>query len=205
MLAALNAARSDPPGYARQLAGFRRFYQGSLLRPPDSPVPIRTREGTVPVDEAVAFVAAQPARAPLRPSDLLAAAADDHVRSQAASGAVGHDEPRGIGPAERLRAHGGGGALAEVIAYGARRPADVIRQMIIDDDVPDRGHRRVLFDPTLRFAGVACGRHPVFRTMCVIDMAATWAAGGDTSPEQRARARAAIFARSFDLSTGPPK
>ena len=55
---------------------------------------------------------------------------------------------------------------------------DVIRQLIIDDGVADRGHRIVMFADHLRYAGVACGPHPEFGTMCVIDMADTPDAGG---------------------------
>ena len=57
-----------------------------------------------------------------------------------------------------------------MIEYGASDAMDAVRQLIVDDGVPDRGHRSILFDPSLRFAGVSCGAHPAYRSMCVIDL-----------------------------------
>jgi hypothetical protein len=45
-----------------------------------------------------------------------------------------------------------------------------MRQLIVDDGVADRGHRSIVFSGELRYAGAACGPHPVYRTMCVIDL-----------------------------------
>ena len=77
----------------------------------------------------------------------------------------------GSSPAERIRRRGGGlyGASGEVIAYGPEDAASFVRELIIDDGVPDRGHRTLLFSPRFRFAGAACGRHPGWRYMCVVD------------------------------------
>ena len=61
----------------------------------------------------------------------------------------------------------------EVITYGHHSPEGVIDQLLIDDGVPGRGHRFSLLRAERRYAGVACGRHPVHRTMCVIVMAET--------------------------------
>lgn len=193
VLAALNAARADPATYARGLEDYRRLYRGRFVHLPGDPVLERTREGIAPVTETIAFLAAHAEMAQLQPSDVLAATAADHVRAQSASGATGHVERGGISPLDRFRAHGGGGQLSEVIAYGPRDPADMIRQLFIDDGVADRGHRRILVDPSLRYAGVACGPHRVYRTMCVIDLSRSWNGGGAADPRSWALARAAAF------------
>lgn len=195
VLDALNVARADPATYAHGLEDYRRLYQGRFVHLPGDPVLERTREGIAPVTETIAFLTTRATMTKLQPSDVLAATAADHVRAQAASGATGHGERGGIGPLDRFRAHGGGGQLSEVIAYGPRDPADMIRQLFIDDGVAGRGHRRILVDPSLRYAGVACGPHRIYRTMCVIDLSRSWNGGGTADPKSWALARAAAFTR----------
>ena len=72
-----------------------------------------------------------------------------------------------------MERRGGGRYVAEVITYGSRTAADVVRQLVVDDGVPDRGHRTILFDPEFRFAGVACAPHPEYREACVVALART--------------------------------
>jgi uncharacterized protein YkwD len=50
-----------------------------------------------------------------------------------------------------------------------------VQGLLIDDGVADRGHRRNLLDPAVRVAGIACGRHAAYGTMCVIDLAGGYA------------------------------
>ena len=67
--------------------------------------------------------------------------------------------------------------FAENLAYGPERARDVVMGLIIDDGVPDRGHRRNIFDPRLRVIGVACGPHEVYGSMCVMDYAGEYTEG----------------------------
>lgn len=43
--------------------------------------------------------------------------------------------------------------------------------LIVDDGVPDRGHRQAIFNPAYTQVGVSCGRHVVYDWVCVIDLA----------------------------------
>jgi len=70
-----------------------------------------------------------------------------------------------------MRRYGRWSATGEAIAYGPDRAEDVILQLIVDDGVPDRGHRRILFNPAYALVGAACAPHPVWRTVCVLDFA----------------------------------
>lgn len=194
VLAALNAARSNPATYASGLNAYRKFFKANLVVMPGNPVDFETVEGTAPVDEAISYLAGSGTRGTLAPSALLARAATDHVQEQSLSGRTGHYSADGSAPGERVAKQGGGTLVAEVIAYGAVDAADVIRQLIVDDGVPDRGHRNLLFTPHLRYAGVACGPHPEFKTMCVIDLADTPDAQSDGGQFRRVRMAASDFA-----------
>lgn len=173
VLAELNRARTEPEGFARSLRDARAFYHGNLLARPGADAVYQTEEGVRPVDEAIAFVSREAARAPLAPATVLTAAAADHQAEQREDGSVGHAGTDGSTPGERVRRHGGDGYVGELIAYGSTDPADIVRQLVVDDGVADRGHRRLLFDGSLRYAGVSCGAHPVYRYMCVVTVGRT--------------------------------
>lgn len=171
VLAALNVARANPSTYADSLRTYRGFFHANVVTMPGSSVDFETEEGIAPVDEAIGFLAQQTPLVMLDQGTTLHDAALDHVREQGSNGRTGHFSADGSGPGERNARHGGGKQVAEVIAYGATDAADVIRQLIVDDGVRDRGHRVLMYADHLRYAGVACGPHPEFGTMCVIDMA----------------------------------
>lgn len=170
VLAELNRVRQDPAAYVATLARYRGWFHARLVRIPGETA-LATDEGVVPVNEAIATLGRLSARRPLAEDQVLAASAADHVADQSRSGAVGHVGGDGSTPGDRVERHGGSWEVAEMVTYGAETPADVVRQLVVDDGVPDRGHRRLLFSPNLAVAGIACGPHPVYRTMCVIDLA----------------------------------
>lgn len=173
VLAELNRARTDPAAFARTLRDTRGQYRGNLLAPPGADVTYLTQEGVVPVDEAIAFVDGEAPRAALAPATVLSAAAADHQAEQRGDGTVGHAGSDGSTPADRVRRRGGDIYVGELITYGSTDPAAIVRQLVVDDGVADRGHRRLLFDASLRYAGVACGSHPVYRYMCVVTVGRT--------------------------------
>lgn len=173
LLAELNSVRADPAAYAESLLRFRAFYQDKLIVVPGAPFLIATAEGVAPVNEAIVYLRDQRPRSVLSPTGPLASAAADLCAEQAADGAVGHDGADGSNPGERVTRRGGGIYVSEVIAYGGTTPTDMIRQLLIDDGVPDRGHRALLLADNVRFAGISCGPHPIYHTMCVVDFART--------------------------------
>ena len=182
----LNRFRSDPAGYADLLREYRSRFDGKLLiSDDDSEIDIMTREGVAAVDEAIRDLRHEKPLVELEWSDALARAAADHVAVQSRSGAVGH-YTRGSGPGERMKARGGGPYVNEVITYGHHTPEGVVDQLLIDDGVPDRGHRFSLLRTTHRYAGVACGNHPVHRTMCVIMMSETRDGSPPPPPKRKA-------------------
>jgi uncharacterized protein YkwD len=170
ILKEINLARTNPAGYANILRAFRHQFQGKLYHLPGSRALMRTSEGVPAVDKAIRSLSRQKPLRPLGWSDGLADAAGDLVDEQGATGATGHGA-RGT-MRERVERHGRWeDQIAENIYYGSRDPRLVVMQLIIDDGVPDRGHRKSIYNPVFGTAGVACGTHPRYDGMCVIEFA----------------------------------
>ena len=160
----INFARTNPAAYARDMmrqpASYGSGYAESFAE-----------QDPAAFDEAIDFLMRQQPLAPLSDDARLDAAARDHAAAQGPTGAVGHDS-RGSGPAQRMRSRGvWAGLAAENISYGYRTPRQVVQQLIVDSGVPGRGHRQNLFGRNYQSAGVACGRHRAYGSMCVIDFA----------------------------------
>lgn len=161
VLAEMNFARAHPAAYARELRDeSRRDDRYSSLAYEDRDA----------VEEAIDFLMRQPPLAPLQPDDRLAAAARAHTSAQGPRGELGHGAPGSLG--QRLQKNGlWAGLAAEDISYGHDTARDVVRQLIIDSGVPNRGHRNNIFGRAYQMAGVGCGAHSVYGSMCVIDFA----------------------------------
>ncbi|MET3666294.1 CAP domain-containing protein [Caulobacter sp. 1776] len=152
----INYARARPAEYARE-----------LRRAPDWAF---EQEEPGAVEEAIEFLERQPSLAPLKGDRRLDAAARAHAQAQGLRGDVGHGPAGSLG--QRLRANGVfAGLCAENISYGQQDARAIVRQLIIDSRVAGRGHRRNIFSSGYSAAGVACGEHRQWGSMCVIDFA----------------------------------
>ncbi|AFZ16520.1 CAP domain-containing protein [Allocoleopsis franciscana] len=154
----INQVRSNPSAYADLIERTRNS--------------IRTQEGSSVIDETIQFLRLTPPKPPLTSSRGLTQAARDHVNDQRPKGSIGHDGSDGSNPGTRINRYGSFQTTwGENISYGMNKARSVVMQLLIDDGVPSRGHRKSIVDPDYRVAGVACGSHARYRTMCVIDYA----------------------------------
>ncbi|QWV95731.1 CAP domain-containing protein [Geomonas oryzisoli] len=170
VLAETNAARRNPQRYAEYIREFRRSFIGKGYRLPGSLNVVMTSEGKGALDEAVQFLSRQRPLPALSWSPGLAKAAADLVREQSASGETGHGERGDM--RKRIEQHGSWrSTIGENISYGPDTARQVVMGLIIDDGVPDRGHRKNIFNRSYATAGIACGPHPLYRTICVMDLA----------------------------------
>ncbi len=166
VLEEVNFARTHPADYARELrdeqvSGHRgRGWSTVADQDPDA------------LDEAIDFLERQAPLPPLRGDGRLAASAFDHASVQGPRGELGHGGPGGVTFSQRLKREGvWAGLAAEAISYGYDSPRDVVRQLVIDSGVPNRGHRGDIFGRAYQVAGVSCARHALWGAMCVIDFA----------------------------------
>ena len=172
MLAETNVARTDPHRYAGYIKELRGYFVGKGYLTPGSAAMVITSEGVAALDEAIAFLSRQRPLPALSWSPGLARAAADLVREQAGSGATGHDGGKSGDIRQRIERHGTWtSGIAENIGYGPDTARLMVMELIIDDGVADRGHRKNMFNATFTTAGAACGPHPMYRKMCVMEFA----------------------------------
>jgi uncharacterized protein YkwD len=170
VFALLNEARTNPAGYAATLRAYRSHFEGNVVHLPGSDVGVRTREGVAAVDEAIAFLGRQTPLPPFRHAPDLVESARELAAEQALNGGTGHAGATVPDAKVRIKKHKGSGFMAEALSYGSSDAAGIVRQLIVDDGVPSRPNRKLLFDKRHRMIGIACGGHPQVRSMCAIDL-----------------------------------
>jgi uncharacterized protein YkwD len=171
IIAEMNRARSNPPAYSKVLLNWRNRFRGKQVQLKPRLV-LQTQEGTPAIDEAIRALKQTRPVSTLKFSRGLSLAARDHVRDQGDRGITGHNGRDGSNPFQRMERYGKWQTIAgENIAYGPDSAQAVVRDLIIDDGVPDRGHRTNMFQPRYRLTGVACGYHRRYRVMCSIEYA----------------------------------
>jgi uncharacterized protein YkwD len=135
-------------------------------------VPLRTEEGVAALDEAIAFLESARPLGPLRFNEGLARAARLHARDLGPRGALEHVGADGSRLSDRLNRLGTWhGLIAENISTGETEARQVVIQLLVDDGVANRGHRKNLFNPDLHQAGAGTAPHRDYRTVTVIDYA----------------------------------
>ena len=167
----INLARTSPKEYLSRLEQFRKYYDGKHLKLPGQ-TPILTREGTSAVVEATRFLRSQKSVFPLSPSKGMTLGARDHIRDLRTSGTSQHKGSDGSQAWDRVNRYGiWQNIIGENVSFGHAKARNIVMTLIIDDGVPNRGHRKNIFNPDFRLVGVACGDHPAYKTVCVITFA----------------------------------
>ena len=91
--------------------------------------------------------------------------AEEHAEVSGKKGTTGHQRfEKRFGPLM-----GKYREVAENCAYGYDKAIDILIQLLIDEDIPDLGHRKNLLNPNLDSIGVSIKPHKKFRTNCVMD------------------------------------
>jgi uncharacterized protein YkwD len=167
----MSDVRVRPKVYAKYLRELRPFFKGTLWNRPDR-VPLRTDEGVAALDEAVAFLESAQPVGPLRFNEGLARAARLHAQDIGPKGSIEHTGSDGSRLSDRLNRLGRWqGLISENISAGEDEARQVVLQLLIDDGVASRGHRKNLFNPDLHQAGAGSAPHRDYRTVTVIDYA----------------------------------
>lgn len=168
----INLFRSNPANYAEEhIAPLAKYYDKKILHYPGDKS-IMTNEGVKALHECVRVLKQALPQGIMHPNKALSRAASDHQKDQAKTGKTGHTGSDHSGSKERIERYGEWQKrIAENIAYGNSSARQIVIFLLIDDGVKNRGHRANLLHPAYKKVGIACGKHPVYRTMCVMDFA----------------------------------
>jgi len=108
----------------------------------------------------------------LEVSRTLSRSSAEHAEDMGKHGTMGHIGSNGSNLAQRIYRYGTwSGSIAENCYYGNGSPLDIVLELLIDDGVPSRGHRRNILNPQFRYVGVAIRPHRWFGSNCVQDFA----------------------------------
>ena len=103
----------------------------------------------------------------LQPGKGLTLAAQEWVRLQGPSEYIGHDMNLKV----RLEKYCYFGYYGENISYGYNDAKKIVIQLLEDDKVPGRGHRKTILSRAFTHVGIGCGTHKRYKYMCVQDFA----------------------------------
>ncbi len=168
----LNKVRTDPSRYADEyIAPRKASYFGRTYRVAGQ-IDLRTNEGVTAVNECITALRRAAPREILLPSMALSAAAADHMNDQSGTGRTGHTGGDGSDLRERIERYGDRGSrIGENISYGPADAREVLIQLLVDDGVRSRGHRKNIMNKDFRYVGSAFGSHAKYSYMCVMDLA----------------------------------
>jgi uncharacterized protein YkwD len=167
----LNKVRSNPKRYSElYLESLYSAYEGKIYNYPGQE-PTLTKEGIGALMECIMVLRKTPELPILEATDGLIKSARLLVHDQQFGG-IGHIARNGSTPQKRMEIYGVWDICsAEDITYGSFEARQIVIALLIDDGVPDRGHRKNILNSCSHFAGVAYGGHPTYQSMCVIDYA----------------------------------
>lgn len=154
VLAEINAARTNPANYAKKyIEPLSKTSKNSSYR--------------AAAKECASQMKAMKARQALKTSKGLAKAAKLWVSQQGPTGKTGHSSSW----AKRIKQYGSCSGYAENISYGPSTGRAIVIQLLVDNGVPSRGHRKNILSASYTHVGCGVGRHTRYGTMCVIDFA----------------------------------
>ncbi|HMH43662.1 MAG TPA: CAP domain-containing protein [Pyrinomonadaceae bacterium] len=171
LLNEINQARAQPQTYATYLEQLKPLFKGKNYTAVGQET-LTTQEGWDAVEDAIKFLRAAKPLGPLTTSRGLCLAASSHVKEQSASGATGHAGANNTMIEQRVKPFGSWqGGIGENLTYGNESARERILTWLIDDGVTTRGHRKRIMSQDYRVAGLSCGPHPEYGTMCVLALA----------------------------------
>ncbi|MBU3678918.1 MAG: CAP domain-containing protein [Candidatus Kapabacteria bacterium] len=171
IIGVLNSLRTSPQSWARLIDTMILWLE--VGRPPRMLQHLLGSEGASLLQEVRIFLDTVSAACAVSRSTCLQRVASLHAVDVSSNpGRVRHTSSAGATLTQRVRnACPDVTSFAECIDHLSANASTVILRLLFDPDVPDRGHRRTLFDPEFRSVGVGgapCKNHPILGTGYVV-------------------------------------
>ncbi len=151
----LNFARTQPKKYAETVLQPRLpYFNGNTYSVPGQ-IPIITHEGAGAVTECINELNSTSAIEKLSIEKGLNLSAQWLADDQARTGQMGHTGSDGSNLSTRINRYGKWSyCCAENCAYGTKTAREIVAQLLIDDGVSSRGHRKNILNPKLEKVGI---------------------------------------------------
>jgi uncharacterized protein YkwD len=167
-----NKIRKNPKSYIPFLEEHMKQFKGDVRYIPGSKVGLQTNEGKAAYEECINFLKKQSPLGELKLDDHLSRASQDHADDIGPKGITGHTGSDGSSVDDRISRHlEWDVTIAENIDFGSTKASDIIISLIVDDGVPNRGHRQNIFNPSLKIIGVGLADHIEYEKCTVLNYA----------------------------------
>ena len=169
----ISLLRSDPAEYSKFLEEHlaKDWISEILFRGSDGEQ-YTSVEGKAAVKEVIEVLNETKSLQAMVPNKILEKASVDHTMDTFKNDLMGHIGSDGSKIEDRISRYGiWRGNCGENIDYGNREARAIIMHLLIDDGVPDRGHRKNLLAPPFVMVGASLGPHPRYGVCCVMDFA----------------------------------
>lgn len=99
---------------------------------------------------------------------------------------MSHEGSNGKTVKERISEYGKFAiCYGENLSFNCATPEEVVLQLIIDDGVPERGHRQNIFNPEFKVFGCFTGVHKDYDSMTCLDFVGGFVKHGDVDPVEK--------------------
>lgn len=163
----INLARTHPQEYAKYLEEFLNTFDGKTFKDTNG-VQITLNEGKKTIEEVIAVLKRMKPLPEYVFSEGLTKAAKDHAHDLSKNNITGHRGTDGSLPQNRVERYGAAGIVNENISYFAKTAREIVFNMLLDDGVASRNHRKNILSSNLKQIGLASGGNKEVDVFCIV-------------------------------------
>ena len=165
----VNNVRENPKSYINHLKTMKGNFDGKDYKDTERNLIIETEEGLSGIDDAIFYLEKQSPLKKLGRNEGLENSAKQMLTHIGPKGSVRHEKGE-MSLKSRIDKHlNKSGIMGENLSFGNNKAINIVCQIIIDDGVKSRGHRKNLFEERYSHFGVSCGYHKVYGTATVFN------------------------------------